>query len=263
MAEYQMQHTGAELDAAIGAVLDNYRDVSPVTAVASDVAYGKVIVTAEGPVTGTFEGVVPPESWRKAASGLTVSESDGMAGWPLYSLAGRIAPYQTGSGDPAPDNVRAITGRTVQRTRCAGKNLLPKHAAATETSGDVTFTFNADGSVRVTGELGSGAETAYYAFVTWQRFLPVGVALTVSGGTPHVTVQMRYTNASGSTSTAASSANGAEGTGTIPETARASLVRLYVSAGSGEIADAVMFAVRNGYVTGETININGGMYYAP
>ena len=32
---------------------------------------------------------------------------------------------------------------------------------------------------------------------------------------------------------------------------------------SEEIADAVMFAVNNGYVTGETININGGMYYAP
>ena len=30
-----------------------------------------------------------------------------------------------------------------------------------------------------------------------------------------------------------------------------------------EIADAVLFAVRNGYVTGETININGGMWYAP
>lgn len=30
-----------------------------------------------------------------------------------------------------------------------------------------------------------------------------------------------------------------------------------------EIADAVRFVVRNGYVTGETININGGMYYAP
>lgn len=30
-----------------------------------------------------------------------------------------------------------------------------------------------------------------------------------------------------------------------------------------EIADAVLFPIRNGYVTGETININGGMYYAP
>ena len=32
---------------------------------------------------------------------------------------------------------------------------------------------------------------------------------------------------------------------------------------SEEIADAVLFAIGNGYVTGETININGGMYYAP
>ena len=32
---------------------------------------------------------------------------------------------------------------------------------------------------------------------------------------------------------------------------------------SEEIADAVMFVVKNGYVTGETVNINGGMYYAP
>lgn len=30
-----------------------------------------------------------------------------------------------------------------------------------------------------------------------------------------------------------------------------------------EIADAVLFVINNGYVTGETININGGMYYAP
>lgn len=30
-----------------------------------------------------------------------------------------------------------------------------------------------------------------------------------------------------------------------------------------EVADGVIFALRNGYVTGETININGGMTYAP
>ena len=29
------------------------------------------------------------------------------------------------------------------------------------------------------------------------------------------------------------------------------------------VCDPVLFAVGNGYVTGETININGGMYYAP
>ena len=30
-----------------------------------------------------------------------------------------------------------------------------------------------------------------------------------------------------------------------------------------EMADGVLFAVRNGYVTGESIHINGGLYYAP
>jgi len=30
-----------------------------------------------------------------------------------------------------------------------------------------------------------------------------------------------------------------------------------------ECADAVLFPLKNAYVTGETININGGMYYAP
>ncbi|NLF92888.1 MAG: SDR family NAD(P)-dependent oxidoreductase [Oligosphaeraceae bacterium] len=32
---------------------------------------------------------------------------------------------------------------------------------------------------------------------------------------------------------------------------------------SEEIAEAVLFAISNSYLTGETININGGMYYAP
>lgn len=31
----------------------------------------------------------------------------------------------------------------------------------------------------------------------------------------------------------------------------------------GEMADGVLFAIKNGYVTGETIHINGGLYYAP
>jgi 3-oxoacyl-[acyl-carrier protein] reductase len=32
---------------------------------------------------------------------------------------------------------------------------------------------------------------------------------------------------------------------------------------SDEMADGVLFVIKNGYVTGETIHINGGMYYAP
>lgn len=35
------------------------------------------------------------------------------------------------------------------------------------------------------------------------------------------------------------------------------------AATSEEIADAVIFVIKNGYVTGQSIHINGGMYYCP
>lgn len=111
MAEYQMTYSGAELDEAIGYVLDNYKDVTPVTAAANDVVFGKIIVTPEGPVMGTYQGVVPPASWRKTASGDLVTISDGMADWPLHSLSAEIGFTQAGSGDPSPTNVRPIGGR--------------------------------------------------------------------------------------------------------------------------------------------------------
>lgn len=110
MAEYQMTHSGAELDEAIGCVLDNYKDVTPVTATANDVVFGKIIVTPEGPVMGTYQGVIPPASWRKTASGELVDISDGMAGWPLHGLSAEIGFTQSGSGDPSPSNVRPIGG---------------------------------------------------------------------------------------------------------------------------------------------------------
>lgn len=111
MANYVMEHSGEELDEAIGYVLDNYKDVSPVTARAQDVVFGKVIVTPEGPVMGTYQGVVPPASWRKTASGEPVTITDGMAGWPLHGLSAKISFTQSGSGDPSPSNVRPIGGR--------------------------------------------------------------------------------------------------------------------------------------------------------
>jgi hypothetical protein len=110
MAEYQMTHSGAELDEAVGYVLDNYKDVTPVTATANDVAVGKAIVTSEGVVYGTNDGVSPPASWKAEAEGNPATVSDGLEGWPLYALSVELEPGQTGSGDPAPDNVRPITG---------------------------------------------------------------------------------------------------------------------------------------------------------
>ena len=46
------------------------------------------------------------------ASGAVASFPDGADGVPVKSLVADIAPVQSGSGDPAPDNVRPITGHT-------------------------------------------------------------------------------------------------------------------------------------------------------
>lgn len=58
------------------------------------------------------------------ASGAIASFADGADGLPLKSLLVSIDPVQSGSGDPAPDNVRPITGHTQAVVTRTGKNLL-------------------------------------------------------------------------------------------------------------------------------------------
>ncbi len=64
-----------------------------------------------------------------------------------------IDPKQTGSGEPSPDNVRPISGRTSAKlTRC-GKNLLEytSMTVVTTTINGVTYTVNSDGSITANG----------------------------------------------------------------------------------------------------------------
>ena len=43
---------------------------------------------------------------------------------PLLALTAAIAPIQSGTGDPSPDNVRPITGRTGTTVTHTGKNIF-------------------------------------------------------------------------------------------------------------------------------------------
>lgn len=87
---------------------------------------------------------------------------------PLRSLLIPFTPVQSGTGDPSPDNVRPITGWTGVTVNhsgadisdptvypvtfpAMGKNLL-KPYPFTVTRHDTTFTYNADGSIRVSAE---------------------------------------------------------------------------------------------------------------
>lgn len=72
----------------------------------------------------------------------------------IRKLLVSIDPIQEGSGDPSPENIRPISGRSgLSVTRC-GKNLLPGHTASGSSDG-VTWTVEQDGSVVVNGTASS------------------------------------------------------------------------------------------------------------
>lgn len=82
-------------------------------------------------------------------SGSIVSIADG-AERPAVSLVSHIEPVQEGSGDPSPDNVRAIGGWDSVKAWRTGKNLL-SNTLVTTTKDGITFTVNDDGDVTLNG----------------------------------------------------------------------------------------------------------------
>ena len=66
------------------------------------------------------------------ASGDLVSISDGADDGAVKALTVGIEPVQSGSGDPSPDNVRPITGRTGASVRVTGANLWGGTALASD-----------------------------------------------------------------------------------------------------------------------------------
>ncbi|MBR2716200.1 MAG: hypothetical protein IKD79_00500 [Oscillospiraceae bacterium] len=91
-----------------------------------------------------MDGIIPYALLKRAtpglapviidtASGAVASFSDGAEGLPVKDLLVNIEPVQEGSGDPAPDNVRPISGWT-------GANIV---VSPTEDAEDGT-TYNLD-----------------------------------------------------------------------------------------------------------------------
>ena len=58
-----------------------------------------------------------------------------------------MAPIQSGSGTPSPDNVRPISGRTQAEIKTFRKNMLPKDTISTGTDNGITYTVNSDGTI--------------------------------------------------------------------------------------------------------------------
>ena len=84
---------------------------------------------------------------------------------PVKSLTTQIIAKQDGSGVPAPDNIRPITGIDSINVYVSSKNF----AAMTEASGShngITYTFNDDGTVSARGQVPSGNSYKNYGHFT-------------------------------------------------------------------------------------------------
>lgn len=124
--------------------------------------------------------------------------TDGSATQAL-DLVADIIPIQAGTGDPAPDNVRAISGFSSVSARSNGKNFLPLNLSAVKacnTSGTwsgnsysrygCTLTFNTDEngyitSISRTGKPESVFTITFSDYSNYTYFLPAG-DYTLTGG---------------------------------------------------------------------------------
>lgn len=113
------------------------------------------------------------------ASGDLVSVSDATDA-PAVKIISRIEAAQAGTGDPSPENVRAITGwDSVMLTR-AGENLLDWSHYKGFTRGGVTYTRQNDGGIRITGTAENGSDSSG---ITWKgAALPPGTYCTALFG---------------------------------------------------------------------------------
>ena len=124
------------------------------------------------------------------------SFTDGANNVPVKSLSVAITPVQSGTGDPSPDNIRPITGRTGAKVTRTAENLfggnlmrdgvLASMASATDdaTNRCVTFAASAAATQRITGASGIEGKfkenTRYTFIMTIYKSAGVGANLRIN-----------------------------------------------------------------------------------
>lgn len=113
------------VDPATGYVLDSTLTMSNAAPPASAVGVLKSALNTKAPII------------INTASGAVASFTDGADNMPIKALTVNVEPIQAGSGDPSPDNVRPISGRT---------SATIYHSGA-DTSDPTTYTIQLDDTV--------------------------------------------------------------------------------------------------------------------
>lgn len=97
-------------------------------------------------------------------------QMDGMLGG--YPLGVKVSwtPAQEGSGDPSPENIRPIKGRTEVKVERCGENLLNVKPFDTRIQKGITFEYVPDGGIHIQGTASANADSP--TFPVWH--LPPG-----------------------------------------------------------------------------------------
>lgn len=110
-------------------------------------------------------------------TGSIASFDDGADDIPVKSLVAEIVPLQSGSGDPSPDNVRAISGWTEANITVCSVNLFSGVKDLTGTNNGVTFTYDGTGKcsiVRSSSASSASAIPSVSQFPTVHKYLKAG-----------------------------------------------------------------------------------------
>lgn len=95
----------------------------------------------------------------------TLVQMDGLVeGYPL-GVKVSWTPTQEGSGDPSPENIRSIKGRTEVKVERCGANLLNIKPFDTKTGKGVTFEYVPEGGIRIQGTASANADSP--TFPVW------------------------------------------------------------------------------------------------
>jgi len=108
--------------------------------------FDPVIEEVSSPNAGTVVTYTP-----QTVSGTPPLALPNSAGQPLQAWSVDVLPYQEGSGDPSPDNVRAIHGTNQISFVTTGKNLLNKTDFVAETANTTVTTTDTGIKILVTG----------------------------------------------------------------------------------------------------------------
>ena len=127
------------------------------------------LVYPGGYTTANGGGQPEPEAVLKTVTGSLIHITDALA-LPAEALTVNVEPVQAGSGDPSPENVRPISGRTSATVTRTGKNLV--------NTSDITDYSKWSADIATSGDMASNASNRIYSLPKFAA----GLQYTISFG---------------------------------------------------------------------------------